>query len=591
MAAIITDTFRRNNAKLFIGDIANRFNTDELGHYDSLTPHRNKYYLGIGRSDKWDANEESLNFTIPSPLGSFSDNIEVFNNLATLVLLGPTNTSIVIPNIRWSAGSIYRAYDSYDSSCFYSAQGGILPCYVTVPDDGIYMCVKSPGTATAAGSTPLDATSEYKPIATADGYVWVLIQKFTGFAVEFITDQFVEVRRTALEDTALSDCRTNSGGLVTGFKIVSNGTYASTPTVWLRGTDGLSYGGVTSVTQHSFTLGSKTFATNIVASASAFDAGQTVKIISTGNPAYWLLGTITSFAGTQLIVNVTSFAPGATGQPSLWDFEIQNVPNTGGTKDTSYALQLSVTMANGGIASVSLPSGSFPTFVSPLTSFPKGFLATSVEIRNGNPTVPAQIIPIMSPFNGFGYNPSDILPAWYAGVSVSLNGNITEDGDTSADNFYTPYRQISIIKNTNASSQITVNALRSLTLTGSIPTVDVNANVVITDTNGLPLAIADYTETVGGVKKIYFHQNSTTGYREMPAPTSTDQAAFKIAGVTYNYNAINQSELSKITTDIHGNQLIFNGYPYYGEVVFVENRKKVVRALNQNEKIKIIIQF
>lgn len=627
MAAIITDTFRRNNAKLFISDIANRFNTDDLGHFDSLisndslTPiggvispvvHANKYYLGIGRSDKWPdmglIGEDALNFTIPSPLGSFSDNIEVFNNLATLHLLGPTNTSIVIPAIPWSAGSVYRAYDSYDSSCFYSAPGGVLPCYVTVPDDGIYMCLRSPGTATTINSLPLDITSSYSPIATADNYVWVLVQKFSNFALEFITDQFVEVRRTALESDpitftgALTDCRNASGGLVTSFKIVNGGTYTGgIPTVWLRGTDGLSYDNLTSSTPYAFATTLPTthvFTTNIVASATAFSVGQTVRIINTSvidNSSY-AQGIITAFTGTQLTVNITEKSDTATGTPATWKFVVQGVPNTGGSKtDATAPLQLTVTMTGDTISAVSLPVGSYPTPAFPNTLFPKGFLATSCEIRlpaGVTETTKAQIIPLMTPFNGLGYNPSDVLPAWYAGISVSLNGNITQPGDTSPDNFFTPYRQISIIKNANASNQITVNALRSLTLTTAPPqNFDVNSNVVMTDTNNLPLGIVDYVETIGGVSKIYFHQNSIVGYREMPTPTSSQPATIKIGPTQYSYNAINQSELSNITTDIHGNPLIFNGYPYYGEVIFVENRKKVVRAMNQNEKIKIIIQF
>ena len=632
MAAIITDTFRRNNAKLFISDIANRFNTNDLGHYDSLisndslTPidnvispviHTNKYYLGIGRSDKWSETsaaigEESLNFNIPSPMGSFSDNIEVFNNLATLRLLDPTNTSIVIPTVPWIAGSIYRVYSSYDSSCFYSGSNGVLPCYVTVPDDGIYMCLRSPGTPTTDNSLPLDITSSYAPIATRDGYVWVLVQKFNNYASEFITDQFVEVRRTALESDPvtfmgpLTTCRNASGGLVTGFNIANGngGIYVGgTPTVWLRGTDGLSYENLTSTTQYAFSTplpASHVFTTNIVASATAFSVGQTVRIVNTsvGDSSY-AQGTITSFTGTQLNINITYKSPTASGSPVTWKFVIQGVPNTGGAKTSDDQLELDVTMENGSISSVALKPGSYPLNTSGTItgSFPKGFLATSCEIRlpiGVTESVKAQIVPIMTPFNGLGYNPSDVLPAWYAGISVSLNGNITQPGDTSPDNFYTPYRQISIIKNANASNQITVNALRSLTLTSAPPqNFDVNANVIMTDASNeaLPLAIVDYVETIGSVSKIYFHQNYTTGYREMPIPTGSTPATIKIAGVAYSYNEINQSELSNITTDIHGNPLIFNGYPYYGEVIFVENRKKVVRAMNQNEKIKIIIQF
>ena len=69
MSAIITDTFRRSNAKTFVDDI--------------VSGPTNKYFIGIGRSDPWDAYEDT-SYLIPSSTGGYSDSLEVLNNLQAL---------------------------------------------------------------------------------------------------------------------------------------------------------------------------------------------------------------------------------------------------------------------------------------------------------------------------------------------------------------------------------------------------------------------------------------------------------------------------------------------------------------------------
>lgn len=478
MSAIITDNFRRNSAKLFLNDIAGQ---DSRGGA-IISTNVNRYYLGIGKSDKWpDAGavtEDAPGYNVAAPVGSFSDALEVLNNVATFSKLGASNTTLLIPNVPYASGNRYKAYNSYDSSCFY-ATGNLLPCYATTAI-GMYLCLaNNSGGLTAS---PPSTISTYTPLQGADNYVWILVQPVSQLGTAFITDQFIEVSQTALTGQPLSDSTAGQGGLCSpAFHIVNGGSgYTSTPTARLRGSD--------------------------AAGSTVYDVALTVVLQS------------------QVITSVT----------------------------------LTNTLT---------------------TSWPKGLQVASVEITGGGGSG-AVVVPVISPRLGYAHIPAAVMPSWYAGISVDLADAI------GLDNFYTPYRQVSIVRNPNTTA-VTANALRSLTL--STPhgiTSITGANALITDINGVPFAVAD--AIVGNT--LYFHQNYTSGFKEL-----ADSGTFRLSttgDTNYTYTAVNASECNEA---VLANGSIAGGDGIYariaGEVVFAENRKKITRGTGQTEKIKIIIQF
>jgi hypothetical protein len=464
MSAIITDTFRRNSAKLFLSDIA------------GVT---NNYYLGIGKSDKWpDAGavtEDAPGYNVASPVGSFSDGLEVLNNVATFSKLGASNTTLLIPNVPWASSKKYKAYNSYDSSCFY-ATGDFLPCYATTAT-GMYLCLAAAPSNGTTSVSPSD-TSTYIPAQLSDNYVWIFVQPVSQLGSAFVTDQFIEVSQTALTSTNLA-LSTAQGGICSPvFHVVNGGSgYTSTPTVKLRGSDG--------------------------------------------------------------------------------------------SGSTTYDIALTPTVVGGVITGV--------VHALALTSWPRGLQVASVEITGGGGSG-AIVVPVIAPRLGYAHIPAAVMPSWYAGVSVDLADGI------SSDNFYTPYRQVSIVRNPNTTAT-TANALRSLNLPSghSVPSIT-GANVLITDTSGVPFAVAD--AVVGD--KLYFHQNYTSGFKEL-ANASTTFSLSTTGSTNYTYSTISTSECTSNINGITGGDGIYART--VGEVVFVENRKKITRSAGQTEKIKIIIQF
>jgi hypothetical protein len=106
----------------------------------------------------------------------------------------------------------------------------------------------------------------------------------------------------------------------------------------------------TSTTSLSIATGSKSL--TLVESGKAYIVGQYVIIASTASPSNNMIGQITSFSGTSLVVNVTTI--NGSGTISAWSISVtasasqtvdgtnpigyKNIPQTGSDKTTAYTL-------------------------------------------------------------------------------------------------------------------------------------------------------------------------------------------------------------------------------------------------------------
>jgi hypothetical protein len=469
MSAIITENFRRNNTRLFLNDISAQTN--------------GKYYLGIGKQDRWDNDEENINFIPPVAVGSQADASEVLNNLSTLVSLNAlTGVGRVIPAVAWKSGNTYQAYSSYNSAPFYPSST-LQPCYVTI-SGAIFLCLKT-GSSTSTVQ-PTIQLSKYAPFTLSDGYIWALAQEAPNTQI-IRNNTFTDIRTTKLTDTEETNSTTQCGGLVTGFNIVNGGTgYTTsglTPSVLkLRVNDGF---------------------------------------------------TSTDRSTTSVTLNFTV--------------------GTGGT-----------------ITSVSFPAG-WPAY-SATPGAAIGALFASIEFTGSGSG--AKIVPTIAPPKGFAYDPSAVMTSWFAGLAISLENGI------SGDNFYSRYRQISIVKNPTVEagqeSAGTLNALKYInfpdtTDVTSLSGVDMVNSAVLKNQVGDVIGYADKVITTTGAKKLYFHQNLLSGYRELPPSGS-----ITVGSIIYPYTSINNGEFIN-----DGN----------AEVLFTENRSFITRASGQTEDLILIIQF
>jgi hypothetical protein len=209
MAAIVTDSFRRNNAKFFMQDIASN---------------STNYYVGLGKSNKWTLDEESMQpGDIPVSLGIEGENTEIKSNLVTLLKINNTNAERVIPHIKWKAGARYKAYSPYDPDCFYPGvlEGGIEinPCYAVI-SGRIYLCLQ----AGQKGTAGIPVATDYRATTVGgDGYVWILIDNISTALSKLLTDQFINITSGIATAAIAPTIEADGGGLLYGFSVLSGG--------------------------------------------------------------------------------------------------------------------------------------------------------------------------------------------------------------------------------------------------------------------------------------------------------------------------------------------------------------------------------
>lgn len=222
MAAIITQEFRRRTARLMLSEIRQEINKNNSG---IGIP----YYVGIGKSDKWDE-AEGTSYSIPIPTGTASEQNEILSNLITLIKVLPKNAGLVIPNVKYKSGSYFKEYDPSDESCFYPdlLEGGFThnPCY-TINNNRIYLCLRAGENGTSVSEeAPVSVGTGAFAESKSDGYVWILIDEISEIDYDIInSDQFITTSR--LEDKTEQLIQVSSsastGNLLYGFSVLNGG--------------------------------------------------------------------------------------------------------------------------------------------------------------------------------------------------------------------------------------------------------------------------------------------------------------------------------------------------------------------------------
>lgn len=466
MAAIITEQFRRNSAKLLLADIANV---------------ANNYYVGLGKSDSWVDDEQLTNWVVPTADGTNGEAEEIKSNLITLIKAETVNSRLVIPRVNYRAGIRYKAYTPYDENCFYPETiNGVsyLPCYVVVVSGGdiaIYLCLRAPNNDSTFA--PSDTTSYAPRSYGSDGYIWALVDIFTSTSATIDTDQYISINDGSVTGGQATAIQSSSGGILYGFTIVDGGSGYPTGSFNVTFTPHTSTGTLTPITCIALTTE----------------------------------GVITSLT-----------------LPSSYD--IAASANTG--------------IINGTLEFINAPGGSG-----------------------------AKILANITPALGLAHTPSNLLPSWFVGIAAKAVDDISQDG------FYIPYRQVSILRNLShnqTGNPATLGALKYFKLTNARPELtNVETGTTVTISSSQTKVLYDSYAAVivdGGTEyRVYYHQNSSSGYG--PIPSSGAINIGTNTGLSYS--------------NISNNEYV----PGTGELIFVENRKPIVRAQSQTEEIKIIIQL
>ena len=250
MPAIITDDFRRNQAKLLVNDIKasadSNFDSSSENPNENTWPYRsnNRYSIGLGKADPWgnDSNgnsESTTGFSPPSPEGTIQEDHDVISNLSVLKDVGGTGAKQLIAKNPWTTGRKYKVYDEADDDMFYTS-GDLYPCVVT-HNNKVYLCLSNTATpsnftAVAGSTTAPAADSSYGVTSSGDsqGYVWAHVANIDS-SDPLVTNQFVPINSSPSVTAAEKQ---KTGGLISHIGVTNGGSgYTNPPSVVITAVD------------------------------------------------------------------------------------------------------------------------------------------------------------------------------------------------------------------------------------------------------------------------------------------------------------------------------------------------------------------
>ena len=452
MSAIVTDPLKKYYQTLVFNEISS--STDS-----------NEFFIGIGKSDDYDATD-----TVVNPVRTLEEERELRNNLSSIKKI--TAQSFVVPRYNWSSGAIYSSWT--DNTTGYPTNS----YYVLTEDNEVYICLKQGKDAAGNANTSIVKPSfadagvgATQTFTTSDGYVWKFIYAISaGRAADFLSASYMPVQDIAdssgantfeLQQLGVQGAAT--AGQIVGVEIVDGGTgYTSAPTITFKG-DGSG------------------------ASATATISGGTIVKVEMDDD------------------------------------------------------------------SASLGSG---------YNFASATISGTGSLR-----------PIIGPRDGFGKSAIDDLKSSSLMFNIRPNGT---EGDTfNVDN---DFRQISLFKNFELTDSASpgprfkgnaANTNRYLTLTGTITASGFTTDEVITGGTSGVTAYIDELDSANG-NKIWFHQNSNN-----------------VAGVFTDGEALSGSASGSGTVDSGDKYSTIDIFS--GDLLYIENRSRVIRSASQQEDIKIVI--
>jgi len=224
MTAIVTNTFKQFMLDKIKADFE-----------DSAT---NAYYMCIGRSEDWNAQDAAPSYDINDALSSIRNSRNT--RLALQSAKAITNLSYVIPRYDWVANTTYPSYD--DSIANVPTNG----YYVLTDENNVYICLQQgkDGGGAAVRSTIKPTGTTTNPLTTADGYVWKFMYNIsTGDANKYVSTNFIPVsfvdsavsyvqateqQQKGIQDNALAIHPKS----IVGYEIINNGagTYPASTT-------------------------------------------------------------------------------------------------------------------------------------------------------------------------------------------------------------------------------------------------------------------------------------------------------------------------------------------------------------------------
>lgn len=545
MTAIVTSKFRIRNAEKF----KKAFNlsvTDE------------NYYLFVGKPRPWPVD------TIPPvPQDELYEEFRAWESMMGLKKIIESNAAFVLPRFDWDAtgDTIYVPFSDTDENLFYhptpaevaaaNLAGNYTPgsFYVLTDEYHVFKCLSNGG-GEKSTIKPLKPGNSLDIVETADGYRWKYMYTIgTADALKYLTDAWMPVKTLLADDgtfqwlvqqgavdSVLTDIQvTAPGSLYDKVRATAEALQAASPTV---------------ITLHA---DAQTYATG-----NGFYNGCTLWF-ETGPQA-----------GQSRIITAYNHS---TNEATLDSALIGLLPSAG----DQYKILPTVTISGNGTGARG------KAFVD--TGAPDGIVSVAVVAggtgyRYATATISgaggsgAVLSVVMPPIGGHGKDAVLELGARFCMLNVRLEYN-EGAGDFPISN---DYRQIGIARNvldfgtTTLSTASTRIAAQRFEITPLSGTFQPDENVVGPIGLGSPAGfIVEYD---GTNEIITFIQDQFSGFSSF-AGIVGQVVTGSISGASGTVTAVLDPEVER----------------YSGDIIYIENRRPIMRASDQLEDIKLIVEF
>ena len=326
-------------------------------------------------------------------------------------------------------------------------------------------------------------------------------------------------------------------------------------------------------------------------------------VISTSdNYKYKYMYTLTaaqqsSFLSTDFMaVSTDSTVSGAAIDGEINIVKIKTA-GTGGTDGTHTGIPIRGDGTVAGAVSVTIASGAV-TAVAVTTEgqgYTYGYITLAdINAAGGGSLTGTELDVIIPPQGGHGFDAPKELGGFFLMLNQSLEGTETANsGDYTASN---DFRKIILIRDPkssgSAATATTLRGTKAIKIASSPTPGTFTADEKITQaTTG---AVGKVVEWDSANNILYYIQ---TGFTDAGVDANGDKSAFSganvITGATSGATATPDSSSSATVNNV----VFVSGYSSAeldensGDVIYIENRAPIVRAADQTENIKLIIEF
>lgn len=547
MTAIVTTKFHIRAAKTFKDDF-------DLSYTD-----RN-YYLFIARPREWD-----IEIAPPTPENTQLEELNAWHGIMALKRIVPNGVTHCIPRFDWdiTGNTVYAQYSDDDPDLFNHptpadviiANGNYTPGahWVITDQFHVFKCLFNNNMAFST-EKPLRPSNNVDVVETSDGYKWkYMFTVGAADALKFLTDAWIPVKVLDADDGSYQ-WQVQQGaeaGVLSEILVVNGGSGYSQVRPVAEGCDAATSNTITVTTAAQTQAG-------ILPSPAIGDnyyTGCTVWIESGAGIGQSRV--ITAYDNTTRIATLDS---AWTTIPTAGDdYTILPTVEISGDGTDARAKAFVDTVTPNDILSVLIvDAGTSYTYAAALVS---GAGGSNAELQV-----------IMPPLNGHGSNAIQELGARY----IMLNSQLAYNEGTGDFPLSNDYRQIGLIADVldfNTSNISTATTLRASTLLNiSSVSGTFQPDEDITTVGGDPVAfLVDY-DSVNGILAVI--QDPITGNGDF-TPVIGTQIIGSVSGATAILDSITDPEVEKMS----------------GQILYIENRRPILRSPSQSEDIKIVIAF